>query len=52
VIGDWKNCAECHQAREARVLDEHGVCPWCNLTVIRYSDNPLLPATAQQEEQQ
>lgn len=40
---DWANCAECGQAREKRVLDEHGVCPLCTMPVIQSGPNPYLP---------
>ena len=36
------NCAECGQARQSRVLNNAGVCPWCVLTVILARPNPLL----------
>jgi hypothetical protein len=39
---EYANCAECGQARQRRVLDERGVCPWCTLTVILSAPNPYL----------
>jgi hypothetical protein len=39
---EYANCAECGQARQTRVLNAAGVCPWCLLTVILSRPNPYL----------
>jgi hypothetical protein len=41
-LDDYVNCADCGQARQTRVLNAHGVCPWCLLTVILTRPNPYL----------
>lgn len=41
-VPDWANCAECHQARDRRVLDENGVCPMCLLVYVKLPENPLV----------
>jgi hypothetical protein len=38
----YANCAECKQARLAKVLNADGVCPWCLLSAILVAPNPLL----------
>lgn len=39
---EWANCVECGQARQKRVLNADGVCPWCTLTVILCAPNPIF----------
>ena len=40
---EWANCAECGQARPRRMLSSDRLCPWCALTVVLATSNPLLP---------
>jgi hypothetical protein len=39
---EYANCAECGQVRQRQTLNDIGLCPWCLLTVILTTPNPLL----------
>lgn len=49
LLPEYRNCKECHQARDMRVLNEAGVCPLCLLTMMKWPENPLLPVPTYKE---
>lgn len=42
-VPEYGNCIECGQGRDTRFFNDVGVCGMCQLVVMKWPENPLLP---------